>query len=139
MPKLRRGYWKWVIILSHMRSLLSIDNYVRNAHYILKISAPVQREQLHSRTKDPLTERHFRDRNAQPSLRPLPSLVLRDQPRQHRKERSQVTARLSARPKQAPRFRLDPRQRHGSPLSSPKFRSSQNTLSKAQLRICRPK
>src|SRR5438093_1378000 len=223
MPKLRRGYWKWVVILSDMRSILSINNHLRNAHYILKISAPVQREQLHSRTEDPRTERHFRhkrsrrestrlreeaigelraeilvrdsrrtetrrdpwkssdhppnvrgvrpagttggsgeeeavetyrssmvdgrpdrprdsedkrerlgprllhskhgrpanrsdpqeiglrprllrDRDAQTNLRPLPSLVLRDQPGQHRKERSQVAARLSARPNETPAF-----------------------------------
>src|SRR5438034_996824 len=56
-----------------------------------------------------LRPRLLRDRNAQPSLRPLPSLVLRDQPRQHRKERSQVPARLSARPKQSPAFYTRPK------------------------------
>src|SRR5207247_3252751 len=59
-----------------------------------------------------LRPRLLRNRDAQPSLRPIPSLVLRDQPRQHRKERSQVTSRLSARSTTTPRkskpsFRAD--------------------------------
>ncbi len=41
MPQLWRGYWEWIVVLFHMRSIIDINNYARSAHDILEVSAPV--------------------------------------------------------------------------------------------------